>query len=118
MALYNGNTPTDLVETGDVHAPVANTAAVVTYTAVAGRCHVLSGLAWSYSGADPTGGNLKIENGSGNVVFTIDITTQGAGFIPFPIPKRGSVNTAMIITLASGGGSAVGKVSVLNHWTE
>jgi hypothetical protein len=118
MALYNGQTPTDLVEAADVSAPAANTAAVVTYAAEAGRAHVVSGIVWSYQGGDPTGGNLKIEDGAGVVVFNVDITTEGAGFFPFPVPKRGTKNTAYIITLAAGGASVVGKLSILNHWTE
>lgn len=103
----------------DVHAPAANTAAVVTYAAVPGLKHVISGIAWSYGVADPVGGNLTVEDVAGNVVFTIDITTRGAGIIEFPKPKRSAaVNTAMKVTLAAGGGTSVAKVSVLNHWLE
>lgn len=102
----------------DVHAPSAATAAVVTYAAEAGKKHCISGVAWSYSAA-PTGGNLKIEDVSGTTIFSIDITAAGPGIITFPIPKKSAaVNTAMIVTLASGAGSVVGKLSVLNHWTE
>jgi hypothetical protein len=102
----------------DVHAPSSNTAAVVTYSAAgASYKHVITGIAWSYSG-DPTAGNLKIENGSGTVIFSIDITTKGPGVIYFSIPKKGSTNTAMIITLAAGGSGVTGKVSVLSHWVE
>lgn len=101
--------------TSDVHAPVANTDAVVTYAAIADRRHAITGVAWSYAGDDPAGGNLKIEDGANNVVFTMDITSEGAGFITFPCRKVGTKNTAMIITLAAGGGSVSGKVSVLNH---
>ncbi len=106
------------VAAGDAHAPSANTAAVVTYTAGgAGWSHVISGVAWSYSGT-PTGGNLKIEDGSGVTVFTMDITVAGAGFIPFNPPKKGTANTAMIITLAAGGAGVSGKVSITGHWKE
>lgn len=106
-----------LAATADVHAPAADTAAVVTYSAASGQKHIISGIAWSYNGA-PTGGNLKIEDGSGVTVFDMDITSAGAGIIEFPFPKAGSVNTAMIITLAAGGGTVVGTLSVLNHWKE
>jgi hypothetical protein len=102
---------------GDVHAPSANTAAVVTYSAVSTARHAISGIAWSYSAA-PTGGNLQVEDGSGTTVFSMDITAAGAGFIPFDPPKKGSLNTALIVTLAAGGGGISGKVSVLGHWTE
>ena len=106
------------VSTGDVHAPASATAAVVTYAAAgAGVSHVISGIAYSYLGV-PTSGNLKIEDGSGNVIFSIDTGIAGAGVIAFPRPKKGSANTDMIITLGSGGVAVTGKVSVLNHWTE
>ena len=104
---------------GDVHAPAADTAAVVTYAAAAGLRHVITGITWSYKGADPTGGNLKVEDVSGTVIFTMDINKEGPGIIVFPVPKRSAaVNTALIITLAAGGGSCTGKLSILNHWTE
>lgn len=104
--------------TGDVHAPASNTAAVVTYAAAgAGVAHVISGVAWSYD-LDPTGGSLKIENGSGSTVFQVAVTSKGPGFFVFPQPKKGSANTALIITLAAGGSGVTGKVNALNHWTE
>jgi hypothetical protein len=106
------------VSTSDVHAPASNTAAVLTYAAGgAGVSHVIDTVAWSYSGGDPTGGNLKIENGSGQTIFSVDITSQGPGFFPFPRPKKGTANTALIITLAAGGSGITGKINA-NHWTE
>ncbi len=102
---------------GDVHEPAANTAAVVTYAAVAGKRHAITGVYWSYDGA-PTGGNLIIEDGSGTTVFSIDITAAGPGYIIFPLAKAGSINTALIVTLAAAGASVTGKVSVMNHWIE
>lgn len=102
--------------TSDVHAPSSNTAAVLTYAAVSDRRHVLSGVAFSYSAA-PTNGNLKIENGSGTTVFNLDISAAGPGFIPFDPPLEGSLNTALIITLAAGGSGISGKVNALSHWS-
>jgi hypothetical protein len=104
--------------TNDVATPAANQAATITYAAgAAGVSHCISGLMWSYSAA-PTGGNLQVQDGSGNVVFSMDITAAGAGFIPFSPPKKGTTATAMIITLAAGGNGVSGKVSVAAHWTE
>jgi hypothetical protein len=104
--------------TNDVATPASNTPAVITYAAGgSGVSHCIGGLVWSYSAA-PTGGNLKIEDGSGNVVFSMDITAAGAGFIPFNPPKKGTANTALIITLAAGGNGVIGKVSIPAHWTE
>lgn len=119
-AAYGVGTPAAIAaSSSDVHEPASNTAAVVTYAAAAGVRQVITGAAWSYSGGDPTGGNLKIEDVSGTTVFSMDITSQGAGLIAFPQPKKSAaVNTALIITLAAGGGGVTGKVSILNHWTE
>jgi hypothetical protein len=104
--------------TGDVHAPSSNAAAVVTYAAAgAGVAHAISGMAWSYD-LDPTGGSLKIEDGAGSTVFHVAVTSKGPGFFVFPQPKKGSANTALIITLAAGGSGVTGKVNALNHWTE
>jgi len=104
----------------DVHAPgSANTAAVITFSASAGNKHVITGVAWSYSGSGTlSGGELTIEDGSSNIVFDVDVTDKGPGFILFPRPKRGSTNTDLIITLAAGGTDVTGKINVLNHWTE
>jgi len=103
----------------DVHAPAANTAAIVTYSATAALKHCITGIVWSYVGGIPTGGNLKIEDVSGTTVFTMDIDEGGPGVIIFPKPKKSAaINTAMIITLAAGGAGITGKVSILNHWTE
>ncbi len=110
--------PPRAASTADVHAPAANTAAVVSYAAAGvGVSHAISGIAWSYS-ADPSAGNLKVEDGAGNVVLSLDVTQAGPGFIPLHPPKRGSANTALTVTLAAGGAGVTGKLSVLSHWTE
>ena len=96
--------------TSDVNAPASNTAAVLTYAAVSDRRHVLDGIQWSYSAA-PTGGNLKVEDGSGTTVFSIDVTAAGPGFVPFAPGLAGRGNTAMIVTLAAGGSGVSGKVN-------
>lgn len=103
-------------QAADVHAPSSNTAAVVTYAAAGpGRCHVLGGVCWSYSG-DPTSGNLKVED-AGVTVFSIDITKSGPGEIVWPQRRIGAKNAALVITLAAGGSGVSGKVSVLEHYT-
>jgi hypothetical protein len=102
---------------GNVHEPAANTAAVVTLVAGgAGVSNVVGMVGWSYDGI-PAGGSLTIENGAGTTIFKVDITTTGSGFLPFSPPIRGSVNTAMVLTLAAGGGGISGIVSV-HAWTE
>lgn len=109
---YNSSIPDNQV-VADVHAPATSTAAIITYAADAYGAHVISGVAWSYTAA-PTGGNLQIEDGSGNVIFSVDITAAGPGYFAFPDGLKGSVNTAMIITLADGG-ATTGKVTTFGH---
>jgi hypothetical protein len=105
------------VGTGNVHQPASNTAAVVTKAAGgAGVSNVLGGVYWSYD-LDPTGGSLKIEDGSGTTIFFVSITSKGPGFLPFRPALKGTANTALIVTLAAGGSGVTGKVNV-NTWTE
>ena len=101
----------------DVNIPAANTAAVITYAAVSGKRHAISGIAYSYSAA-PTGGNLKIEDVAGTTIFSLDITAAGPGDPIYFDPAKGNAlpNTALIITLAAGGVGISGKVNVLGHW--
>lgn len=103
--------------TADKVAGAAGAAAAKTYDAVADKCHVISGVAWSYSAA-PTGGRLTIEDGAGVVVLDLDITTAGPDSVQFVPPKRGTMNTALIVTLAAPGGAVVGKLNILGHWLE
>jgi hypothetical protein len=103
--------------TADVAAPASNTAAQLSYAAVSDRRHALAGVAWSYDAA-PASGELKIEDGSGNTVFRVKITAAGPGVFYFTPAKLGSLNTALIITLAAGGSGVTGMVSALGHWKE
>lgn len=104
----------------DRHLPAAATAAVVTYAAAgAGISHTIRGLVVSMDIAPAAPVNLKVEDASGTTVFSVDLpAAAGVHNIPFPCPIKGSANTAMIVTLASGAGSVVGKVNVLGHSTE
>ena len=99
----------------DVAAPASNLPAIVTYGAQPGQDHLLNGVAWSYSGSGTlSGGNLSILDGA-TLVFSMDITAAGAGFMQFTSPITGSVGNALQITLAAGSSSVTGKVSVLGH---
>ena len=91
------------------HAPAAATAAVITIAAEAEVVHVLDQIEWSYDAA-PTGGRLTVTIG-GTTVLDLSITADGPGFIPFPKGLYGTVNQAVVITLASGGGTVVGKIN-------
>lgn len=90
------------------HSPVANTAAVVTVNASSGFTHTVHGVQWSYS-TSPTGGNLLITS-NGVTLYSIDITASGPGGFNFAIP--GTPNQNVVVTLASGTGSCVGKLNV------
>lgn len=105
------------ISSADLHEPAANTAAVVTYAAETGRCHVIFGVSWSYSGT-PTSGNLKIESPSGTKLFSEDITVGGPGQFDFPEGIKGAYSGALIVTLAAGGSGVSGKVSVNSRRVE
>jgi hypothetical protein len=96
-------------------ASATNGLAAVTYAGQAGYKHVLSGVGWSYN-ATPTGGNLKIEDGAGNTVFSIDITAAGPGAFDFPVPLAATAGNDLVITLSAGGSAVVGRVNALGHW--
>ena len=101
----------------NIHAPAVNTAAVVTYGAVATQRHYITGVAWSYYGGIPTGGNLTITD-AGAAVFNVDINEEGPGFFTFPVTLRsGAVNQALVTTLTAGGAAVTGKLSMLGHWS-
>mgnify|MGYP001603033601 CR=1 FL=1 len=99
-----------------VHAPIADTAAVITLTAASGKRHVVDKIFGSYSAA-PTGGLLTISlTVLGTAVsFLVTITAAGPFDFDFPVPLQGDDNTAITITLAAGGGTVVGKVNALTR---
>lgn len=91
-----------------VHAPSANTNAVVTLTAVANNHRAIRTVIWSYSGA-PTGGRLNITDG-GSLVLDFDITAGGPGMLPLNMAF--AENTEVVVTLVAGGGGISGKLTV------
>lgn len=95
---------------GDVSA-TADTAAVVTVAADAAQEWVVTSVHWSYTAA-PTGGSLTIALDGDD--FVIDISLTGASYYEFPSGLRvGSKNTALVVTLAAGGGGISGKLCVV-----
>lgn len=99
--------------TSDKATAAANTAVVLTYAASTGFQHVLKKLWVSYS-ATPTGGGVIIEDGAGTTVWHTDILTAGPHEFNFDPGLMGSEGTALILTLAAGSGSVVGKLSALH----
>ena len=103
---------------GDVSTPAANTAAEIVYPRPGVyNYHSFSGLAWSYDGQF-AGGNLQMIDENLGVIFDIDIVSAVLGFIPFPVPRHGSLNATMTVRLAAGGAGVSGKLNVLTHWIE
>lgn len=101
----------------NVSAPSAATAAVVTYAATGQGRHTIQGLAWSYS-ATPSGGNITIADSNFGTVLNLDIPTAGVGTLFFPNPLSGDNGASLTITLASGGGTVVGKLTVFGEWNQ
>ncbi len=97
------------------YATQTHAAAVVTYAAAGiGVAHSIAGVSWSYSAGTLAGGALTIADGS-NTVFSVDIVNEGPGSIQFNTPLIGTPNQQMVITLADGSASVVGKLTVLGH---
>lgn len=95
-----------------VHAPAADTDAVVTLTAPTnGQSHKVVQVDWSYS-ESPTGGALTIAFGS--TTYEIAVTNGGPGQLFYPDGVGNGANEAVVVTLAAGGGTVVGKLNVLS----
>lgn len=96
---------------GQLHTPAANTAAVITLAATAGKRHYIFLIMWSYN-ATPTAGNLKIEEPTGTTVFSVDIASAGPDVIAYTL--RGDINTELKVTLAAAGAAVTGKLQVFS----
>lgn len=108
---YPGLPLTDAKDTWTLHPPSANTAAVVTLPAGgAGTRNVVDQIFFSYS-ASPTNGSLVITDG-GATVISVAITATGLQSMVFVRPYVAAENSAVVVTLAAGGGSVVGKLNV------
>lgn len=96
--------------TTDSKVEAADTAVVITYAAKTGFQHVIDQIIAGYD-TSPTGGALTIEDGSGNTIFHVHINDALPARLTFTPPLMGSEGTAMIVTLAAGGGSAIGHLN-------
>lgn len=95
------------------HAPAAATAAVCTCTVGATQQALVHSIFGSYD-TTPTGGGLVTTGLAGDQI-SIAIPAAGQFQLTFDPPLRGTVGTNFVATLASGGGSVVGKLNV--SWT-
>jgi hypothetical protein len=95
----------------------ANTAVVITLPAGgASQVRALSAIHASYTG-QPTAGGLTLVS-TGQATYTIDIASAGAAAIDFGGAYRGMPGQTLVVTLAAGGGTVVGKLNVLADWLE
>lgn len=89
-------------------APAAATDAVRVLAAPTdGSRWVLDGVLWSYTAA-PSGGMLTIAWDAHTI--TLHVPGAGPDSVTFPSPLIFPPNTAVTITLESGGGTVVGTV--------
>lgn len=89
----------------------ANAAASITIAADAFIERSIINISYSYSAA-PTGGSIKVEDGSGTTIAFWYIIAGGPGHIPFPAGLHGTLNNALIVTIAAGGAGVIGTLLV------
>jgi hypothetical protein len=104
-----------LQTTADLHAPAANTDAVVTYAAPGvGLAHAIDGLAYSATGTIAAAVALTVKDGT-DVVVSLVVGATGVQVIPFPGGLRASANAALVLTLPALGASGTGRMNALGH---
>lgn len=98
-------------DTSHTAASAAGAAATITLTAPGvGFAWEIEGAWFSYSAA-PTNGGLTVTDG-GNTVLQLHVTAAGPAPLPMPEKRKGGENSAVVFTLAGGGGAVVGKLNV------
>ena len=101
------STKRDLITAATATA-AANTSVAITIAAVANRKHWVHNVQWSYS-ENPIGGRLTVTS-AGVTKFDVDITTGGPG--GFSLEIVGGTNEQVVVTLAAGSGTCVGKLNI------
>ena len=97
------------------HAPAANTAAVVTLAARAGERRVVTQIDYSLAGTVAAAALLSVTGlDESNYNVTLPIAVQSGQLFFQMEPLRGLVNTAVVVTLATGGASATGIINVIH----
>ncbi|MBT7069651.1 MAG: hypothetical protein HN975_02020 [Anaerolineae bacterium] len=98
------------------HYPAAATIATRTMPATAEKKNVLTSVKYSYSAA-PTGGKITIAytKGGASISEELDDYIGGPRRVPLDEEIVGDVNTAIVVSLASGAGTVVGKVIVSGY---
>ena len=103
--------PASVAKFADKQEP-SNTVTVIAIPAVENKRIVIQGIQGSYT-TTPVGGRLHITDGL-DTFFEVDITA--AGFFAFNPVLAFPVSKGVVITLAAGGGTAVGKLNA--QWIE
>ena len=115
---WTGNVPVTVSTSTEDFATGTHAAAVVTIPAPPpGYSNVICGIICSYSAGTPAG-SLKIEDGSGNIVFSVDLAGINVWEFDFNPPRAFSNGVATIITLADGSASVVGKLNIIGRYTD
>lgn len=99
-----------------LHAPAANTIAVVTLAATPGSGHAIGLVVAAFSATPAAGAVLTIAEGA-TTVFHAYIPAAGPHTIPFHAPLLGAAGAAVVVTLTAGGAGVSGSLSV-HSWTE
>ena len=105
------------VEAGNLFATATAAQAVITLAAQTGQRWSIGGIAWSYEGGTlSTDAELNvwlIDTSSSNLIWSIDINDDGAGFFIPSEPVKFPANHAVLFELVSGGAAVVGKINIL-----
>ena len=96
------------------HEPAANTAAIVTLAARAGERRVISQIDYSLSGTIASAPALTITGLHGGTYSIVVPAAVAVNQLRFSQPLVGLVNTAVVVTLAAAGASAIGKINVVH----
>lgn len=91
----------------------ANTAVVITITAVADVIHVIRSIQFAFDATPTATANLTVVAGS-TTIFQTKVTDSGPGPMDFPagLHNDETPNEAVVITLAAGGAGVIGTLNV------
>lgn len=101
------------------YATATHAVTVLTYYGIDDgvSCRGLYGVAWSYTGGTPAGGNLLVQDGA-ITVLNLDLpATAISDRIVFPTPYVAAQGNNLTVTLADGGSGIVGKVNGIGQFT-
>lgn len=117
-----GDTPVQIatqVAVGHSVISASNAAATLSLIAAgANKSNYIGGISVGFSAA-PTSSNpiATILDGASNVVWAMAMPGAGPYSFSFPKAKRGTVNTAMSVTLSAGGTGIFGYINA-DPWTD